>query len=181
MTVACLCDTRVRDALARCGSGVTVVMAGGSDALFGLTATALATVSLAPPLVAVCIARTASAFDEIVSSRLFGVSILESQQGWIADRFARKDLDRFVGVRWSAGRTSGAPLIDDAIVVLECSRYARHDAGDHVVLLGLVLQIALLPGAPLLQDARGLGGFGSFFPDGSPRGDVTHAALGGTK
>jgi len=169
MTVVSLCDTEFRDALARSSSGVAVVMARGSQAPVGLTATTFAALSLAPPLVAVCVARTAGACDGIVSSRLFGVSILESQQGWIAERFARKDVDRFEGVRWSAGRTSAAPLIDGAIVGLECSRYARHRAGDHLVLVGLVLQVTLLPGAPLPHDARGYSGFGTFVPDRLPR------------
>ncbi len=161
-----------RDALAHFGSGVTVVAARAAGALVGLTATAFTAVSLTPPLVLVCVGRATSAGDGVVSSDIFGISILEQRQRWIAERFARKNVDRFQGVSWSEGAIAAAPLIDGALVRLECRQQARHDAGDHVVLVGLVLGATVTDGAPLLHHGRR---FGMFLPDTPVRADVVRA------
>lgn len=168
-------DAGFRDALAHFGSGVTVVAARAAGALVGLTATAFTSVSLAPPLVLVCVGRTTAAGDGVVSSDVFGISILEQRQRWIAERFARKNVDRFQGVAWSEGPIASAPLIDGALARLECRQHARHDAGDHVMLVGRVLGATVADGAPLLHHSRR---FGRFLPDTLPRADVVRAQQG---
>jgi flavin reductase (DIM6/NTAB) family NADH-FMN oxidoreductase RutF len=159
-----VCEAGFRDALAHFGSGVTVVTARTDCALVGLTATAFTSVSLAPPLVLVCVGRSTSAGEGVMASEVFGISILEQRQRWIAERFARKNVDRFQGVSWSSGPVVSAPLIDGAIVRLECRQHARYDAGDHVVLVGLVLGATIAEGAPLLHHGRR---FGMFLPETS--------------
>ncbi len=161
-----------RDALAHFGSGVTVVAARAAGALVGLTATAFTSVSIAPPLVLVCVGRTTGAGDGVVSSDVFGISILEQSQRWIAEHFARKNVDRFQGVSWSAGPIASAPLIDGALARLECRQHARHDAGDHVLLVGRVLGVTVADGAPLMHHRRQ---FGMFLPDTLLRADVVRA------
>jgi flavin reductase (DIM6/NTAB) family NADH-FMN oxidoreductase RutF len=146
-----------RDALSQFASGVTIVAVRDGDALAGLTATAFSSVSLEPPLVLVCVARTASANDAVLAADELGISILAGGQGWIAMQFARHGIDKFAGVPLTAGK--GVPLVDGALAHLECRRHAQHEAGDHTILVLEVVASSVTPGAPLLHYARKLGGF----------------------
>ena len=149
-----------REALSHFASGVTIVTALRPTGPTGLTATGFTSVSLSPPLILVCVAKTASAYDGIVGAELFGVSVLGEDQRWIAEQFARSGVDRFVGVQVLAGPAAAVPLIDGALAHIECRPHARHDAGDHTLLLGHVLSASvtpLRPLRPLLHFARRFG------------------------
>ncbi len=148
-----------REALAHFASGVTVVTARSAAGPVGFTASAFTSVSLTPPLVLVCIAHTASAHDDVVAADEFSVSVLGEGQGWIAEQFARHGVDRFAGVPLRADSAEGVPLIEGALVHLECRRHATHVAGDHTILIGEVERGSTKPGRPLVHFARRLGGF----------------------
>src|SRR5580704_16604746 len=92
-----------REALSHFASGVTIVTAGRALGPIGFTATGFTSVSLSPPLILVCVAKTASAYDGVVGAELFGVSVLGEGQRWIAERFATSGVDRFAGVSVLAG------------------------------------------------------------------------------
>jgi flavin reductase (DIM6/NTAB) family NADH-FMN oxidoreductase RutF len=106
----------------------------------------------------VCLGKKASVHDRVVEAEFFGVSVLAERQAWVAEQFARPGVDRFLGVPLTA-EPSRAPLIEGAIVQLECGRHARHDAGDHTILVGRVLAATIASGRPLLHFARRFGGF----------------------
>jgi flavin reductase ActVB len=148
-----------REALAHFATGVTVVAARQSSGLVGFTATGFTSVSLAPPLILVCIDRDASAHDGVVAAEHFGVSILDESQSWIASQFARSGVDRFEGVPLAPPGPTGAPIVEGALVRIECRRHARHDAGDHSILIGEVVAAEVSPGRPLLHFARAFGAF----------------------
>lgn len=149
-----------RAALSHFASGVTIVAADGPAGLVGFTATGFTSLSLDPPLVLVCVSKTASAYEGVMAADRFGVSVLEARQQWVAEQFARSGVDRFrdVPVRVEAGVT--VPLIEGALVHLECSRHERHDAGDHTILIGRVTAASTGVGRPLLHFARRFGAFG---------------------
>jgi len=146
-----------RDALAQFASGVTIVAVRQGERLAGLTATAFSSVSLDPPLVLVCVAKTASAHDAVVGAERVGISVLAVEQGWVARQFARHGVDKFDGVPLVPGQD--VPLVDGALAHLECRRHARHDAGDHVIVVAEVVAASAAGGKPLLHYARKLGGF----------------------
>ncbi len=148
-----------REALAHFASGVTIVAARRPLGPIGFTATGFTSVSLTPPLILVCVAKTASAYDGVVGAELFGVSVLGEDQRWLAERFATTGIDRFDGVSVVAGAVTSAPLIDGALAHLECRPHARHDAGDHTLLIGEVLRASTSLGRPLLHFARRFGAF----------------------
>jgi flavin reductase ActVB len=153
-----------REALAHFASGVTIVAARGREGLVGFTATGFSSVSLSPPLILVCVAKTASAYEGVVSADLFGVSVLGEDQQWLAERFATSGIDRFQGVALQSGASS-APLIGGALAHIECRPHARHEAGDHTLLLGEVLSASTSAGRPLLHFARN---FGALAPADTP-------------
>lgn len=126
-----------RAILGRFASGVTVVTVvdeRGRD--HGLTVSAFASVSLHPPLVLVCIDDEASIRPVIDQAGHFGVNILAADQEPLSRRFATK-CDRFDGLAYERGK-SGVALLGGTLAWLECEIVARHQAGDHEVVIGRV-------------------------------------------
>ena len=139
-----------RSVLGRFPSGVTVVTTktpDGSDS--GMTVSAFCSVSLEPPLVLICIEKTASAYQALTSSTGFVVNILSAGQEQIARRFAIVDIDRFEGVGYSRSQ-NGVAVLDDVLGLIECITVAQHDAGDHTVIVGEVEAARAGTGTPLL-------------------------------
>jgi flavin reductase (DIM6/NTAB) family NADH-FMN oxidoreductase RutF len=139
-----------RSVLGRFPSGVTVVTTkGGNGSDEGMTVSAFCSLSLEPPLVLICIEKTASAYEALTMSAGFVVNILSAGQEQIARRFAIVDIDRFEGVGYSRSQ-NGVAVLDDALGLIECSTVARHEAGDHTVIVGEVEAARAGTGAPLL-------------------------------
>jgi flavin reductase (DIM6/NTAB) family NADH-FMN oxidoreductase RutF len=139
-----------RSVLGRFPSGVTVVTtksADGSDE--GMTVSAFCSVSLNPPLVLICIEKSASAYAALTAASGFVVNILSATQEQIARRFAIVDIDRFEGVGYSRSQ-NGFAILDDVLGVIECAAFARHDAGDHTIIVGEVEAARAQNGTPLL-------------------------------
>ena len=139
-----------RSVLGRFPSGVTVVTtkaADGSDQ--GMTVSAFCSVSLEPPLVLICIEKTASVHDALTRAPAFVANILAAKQEQIARRFSIVDIDRFDGVGFSRTR-NGIAVLDDVLGVIECNKFALHDAGDHTVIVGEVEATRAEIGTPLL-------------------------------
>jgi flavin reductase (DIM6/NTAB) family NADH-FMN oxidoreductase RutF len=114
-----------------------------------MTVSAFCSVSLDPPLVLICIEKTASAYGALTSATSFVVNILSVDQEQIARRFSIVDIDRFEGVGYTRSQ-NGVAILDDVVGVLECSRHAMHDAGDHTIIVGSVDSAGVHNGAPLL-------------------------------
>jgi flavin reductase (DIM6/NTAB) family NADH-FMN oxidoreductase RutF len=139
-----------RELLGRFATGVTVITLQGPDGRpAGMTASSLASVSLQPPLLSVCIDRQADLHDLIVSAPGFVVNVLESTQEALSRRFAEPCPDRFAGVGYQIG-PAGEVMLDGALAHIECRRHARYDGGDHSIILGLVTGGSTGTGHPLL-------------------------------
>ncbi|HLI28366.1 MAG TPA: flavin reductase family protein [Chloroflexota bacterium] len=131
---------RFRDAVARFASGVAVVTTRGAEGLHGLTVSSFCALSLAPPLVLVCLDRLAQSAELLAASRVFGVSILSGPQQFLADRFAGRGPlvnRRFDGVPYFTAHT-GAPLLRGSLAWLDCTLAAEYPGGDHVIFVGQV-------------------------------------------
>lgn len=145
---------RFRTAMARFATGVTVVTTQDADGVaHGFTANSFCSVSLDPPLVLVCLARVANSFPVFTWCDQFAVSVLRDHQAAFAERFATKRGDKFdVG---TFGTTEGGlSVVGDALCVIECETEERHDAGDHIILIGLVHDVQVREGAPLVYFDR---------------------------
>lgn len=132
----------LRDVMSRFATGITVLTAGG-DHSHGMTANAFTSVSLDPPLVLCCIARTALMHEAIISTKSFAVSVLEAGQEELARYFASKSRPRgpaqFDAVTWCPGPRTGAPLLAGSLAWLECELEDVYHGGDHSIFLGRVL------------------------------------------
>ncbi len=136
--------------LGRFPSGVTVVTtkaADGSDQ--GMTVSAFSSLSLDPPLILICIEKTASAHPALTTAPGFVVNILAAKQEQVARRFSIVDIDRFEGVGFMRS-ANGYAILDDALGIIECARFSMYEGGDHTIILGEVESARAETGTPLL-------------------------------
>lgn len=134
----------LRSAFAAFPSGVTVLSAVRHAAPVGMAASSFTSVSLRPPLVSVCIARTSTTWPVLRGGNRLGVSVLADDQERLARQFASRTGDRFDGVR-STTVPSGAVFLDNSCLWLECTLHSELPAGDHEIALLEVQQIRTFP------------------------------------
>jgi flavin reductase (DIM6/NTAB) family NADH-FMN oxidoreductase RutF len=132
-------------------SGVTIVTSRAGDRVLGMTVSAFSSVSAEPPLVLVCADKRSHTNPIIAESGVFAVNVLSEHQRELSNRFATDGNEhiRFEGLECGTGPT-GAPWLPDALAVLDCRVVAAHEAGDHVIYVGEVLEARVSGGAPLL-------------------------------
>ncbi|HIG00595.1 MAG TPA: flavin reductase [Myxococcales bacterium] len=132
-------------------SGVTVVTSRYQDRIHGMTVSDFSGASLSPPLAVILANRESITTEMIAQGKCFGVNILAVDQQGLSNRFASKKLEhvRFEGVDYDTGET-GAPLVRGAVANLDCSLHATYEAGDHLIYVGLIESVRVLPGEPLV-------------------------------
>lgn len=133
-----------RNTLGHFGSGVTVVTGHDGTEPIGFTCQAFTSVSLDPPLVSISVMTTSTTYPRIRETGKFAVNVLAHDQHGLSNQFARKGTDKWAGVEWTAA-PSGNPLLEGALIWVDCEFYAEHLAGDHLIVLGRVLGISEIP------------------------------------
>jgi flavin reductase (DIM6/NTAB) family NADH-FMN oxidoreductase RutF len=142
----------LRGAMGKFATGVTIVTTrDGSGRPFGTTANAVSSVSLRPPLVLACLRQESETLAALLQRRRFAINVLHSSQTELSDRFARPAATD----SWDAvahRNVRGIPLLEGAIATLECELHDIADGGDHVVVVGHVVDLAHQPadGEPLV-------------------------------
>ncbi|WP_248581428.1 flavin reductase family protein [Nocardioides sp. InS609-2] len=144
-----------REVLGRFASGVAVVTGVDGDTPVGLTCQSFTSVSLDPPLVLFCPARTSRAWPLIWRSGSFCVNVLADDQVEISDVMASRGADKFAGLSWRPSEATGSPLLTGAAAYVDCSITAVHEAGDHYVVIGRVQDLAVGEGVHGLTFHRG--------------------------
>ncbi|MEC5409685.1 flavin reductase family protein [Paraburkholderia sp. MPAMCS5] len=138
-----------RRALGAFVTGVTVVTTIQPDGSpRGFTANSFSSVSLDPPLILVCIAKSASSHAVFSTADHFALSVLAEDQKAVSGVFASKSPEKFAQVAWRACAT-GAPVIDGAAASFDCRTHQVVDAGDHIVLIGRVVDFLHSSASPL--------------------------------
>ena len=131
-----------RGALGSFATGVSVMTTVVDGEPHGMTANALSSVSLDPPLVLVCVDREALMAELVGRAGVFALSFLGADQGSLSWHFA--DPDRALGDAGFDGvatRTAvtGCRILEHAIGSVDCEVVQSVDAGDHVVVIGRVV------------------------------------------
>lgn len=128
----------LRDAFGAFLTGVTVVTTHNAEgAPIGFTANSFTSVSLDPPLLLVCLAKTSRNYATLTEAKGFGVNILAEGQKDVSNTFARPVEDRFAAIQWKKG-PFGSPVFADVAAWFDCAMHELVDAGDHVILIGRV-------------------------------------------
>lgn len=149
-----------RQVLGHFATGVTIVTAMHSGGPVGMAANSFTSVSLDPPYVLVCMARTSTTWPLIQSSGAFAVNMLAEGQEDVCRRFGSKTGDRFGGTAWKPAVT-GSPILHDSLAYVDCTIEMEHEAGDHIIVLGRVVDLGrLIDGRPLVFWRGGYGRLG---------------------
>jgi flavin reductase (DIM6/NTAB) family NADH-FMN oxidoreductase RutF len=123
-------------------TGVTVVAARHGPLLAGMTANAIASISLDPPLLMASINRRSETHVAIVGSHSFAVSVLGAEQRFVAECFAlpttAAKLQRFCDAPWHESET-GSPILDGSIAYFDCRLHESHAAGTHTIFIGEIV------------------------------------------
>ena len=142
-------------------TGVTIITAtdATSGEPVGMAASSFTSVSLDPPLVLFCAGKNSSTWPRIQAAGNYCVNILGDDQEVLSRQFAGKG-DKFSGVGWRKG-PSGSPVIESALAWIDCRIESEVDAGDHVLVVGRVLDMGAKDnGGPLAYFRGGYGIFG---------------------
>jgi 3-hydroxy-9,10-secoandrosta-1,3,5(10)-triene-9,17-dione monooxygenase reductase component len=149
MTSVAVDQAGFRSVLGHFCTGVTVVTGRDGDTLAGFACQSFAALSLDPPLVLFCPAKSSRTWPVLAATGRFAVNVLAEHQQEVSAVFGARGQDKFARVGWTPS-PSGAPLLDGALTWIECTLEAVHEAGDHYVVIGRVTAL----GAP--SDARPL-------------------------
>ena len=153
---------RFRQVLGHFPTGVTVVTAGTEGGPVGLCVGSFTSVSLHPPLVAFCAGYSSTSYPLIEAAGHFCVNILAEDQEEIARVFADKGDDKFSGIGWRPSVVTRAPVINDVLAWIDCRIDAIHEAGDHWIVVGRVLDLEIgHEGGPLVFFRGGFGRYSS--------------------
>ena len=140
-----------RAALGTFATGVTIVT--GRDVngeRVGLTANSFNSVSLSPPLVLWSLSRQAGSMPAFTRGSHYAIHILAADQCELAERFSRRDVDRFAGLEFGEG-AGGAPILQGVAAVFECFNRSQYEEGDHIIFVGEVERCQRREGAqPLI-------------------------------
>ncbi|WP_165232956.1 flavin reductase family protein [Aquisphaera insulae] len=143
---------RQRKIMGHFATGVTVVTTGGPAGPHGLTANAVASLSLDPPLVLVAVDKRAHSLDFLQANRCFAVNILTLEQEDVSRRFATPGPKDFEGLSLLPGVT-GAPILAGSLAYLDCRVTEVLPGGDHFIFVGEIVGGEHHGGEPLLYYA----------------------------
>jgi len=145
----------LRDALGCFATGVTVVTTlDETGQPVGLTANSFSSVSLDPPLILFCLARSSSNLERFQRAEHFAINVLHIGQQPMSGAFARSTAERFDGVAWETWDT-GAPILSGSLASFECATHQVVEAGDHLVFIGRVTRARFEPRRDPLLYFRG--------------------------
>ena len=149
-----------RDVMGRFATGVTVVTTRDrAGRPVGMTASSVASVSLAPPLVLVSVAQENDLHPALRAAKRFVLNVLASDQEAVSRRFAEDHPNRFDGIGYRETE-DGIPVLEGVLASIECEKQAEAPGGDHTVFFGLVTGGTVSDRRPLLYYRGGYAGLG---------------------
>jgi len=151
---------RYREVLGHYPTGVALVTAmDDTNTPVGMVVGSFTSVSLDPPIVAYLPSTNSYAYSRISTAKHFVINVLSAAQETMCRRFASRIDDKWAGVSWQPS-PNGAPVLDDAVAWIECAVDNVIEVGDHYIVLGQIMELAVVnPQPPLLFFQGGYGRF----------------------
>lgn len=148
---------RFREAMSRVTGAVHIVTTDGPAGLGGITATAVTSISLEPPMMLFCINKTSRSAARMKKNGVFCINTLTSADQTLSDIFAgrtHQHLDeRFAAGTWSKLAT-GAPVLTSALVAFDCRFAEAKEVATHLIMIGIVEAVEIGSGGEALLYAR---------------------------
>ncbi len=149
-----------RHAMRALSAGVAIVACGEGEARAGCTVTSLASLSLAPPTLFVCLARSSSTLAALRQAGAFSISLLSARHEALARRFSghggAHGVRRFDGAEWEwVTLSTGAPVLADAIAAFDCLIEEVIERHSHAIILGAVVSLKQGADEPALAHRHG--------------------------
>ena len=150
-------DKRYRAALGQFATGVTIITTRATSGKpVGITVSSFASVSLDPPLVLWCLGDKSDGYEYFKTAEHFCIHVLAADQGELALHFSKQSADKFEHVQTLEGE-HGTPLLPGTLARFDCRKEALHPGGDHLIVVGRVLQFQHERGEPLLYCSGAFG------------------------
>jgi flavin reductase len=150
-------QTRFREAMSRVGAAVHIVTTDGPAGLDGITASAVTSITLSPPMMLFCIKRTSRCAAKVIENGVFCVNTLARADQQLSDIFAgrtgQKLEERFASTEWTVLAT-GAPVLASALVAFDCRLVEAKEVGTHLMMIGTVEAVEIAPKAEALMYAH---------------------------
>jgi flavin reductase (DIM6/NTAB) family NADH-FMN oxidoreductase RutF len=144
--------------MSRFASGVSIITTRYEGIDYGLTASAVTSLSLDPPMLLICVNKASNTQKAIAEAQVFAVNILREDQSELARRFAGSHPDKFAGMSISDGEL-GVPLLDDMLATIECRVTEIVSGGTHSIFLAEVQTAQAAEGMPLTYFRGRMGRF----------------------
>lgn len=157
-TLACDLSQQMRVAMQHLASTPTIITAGWQGARTGFAATAVTSLSTEPASLLVCVNKSSRSLDFILNSGRFGINVIPEDRSDLITGFASKDDKESQFSRCDDWLTSpsGVPLLDGAVVSIECAVEKCHSAHTHFIIVGLVETVTTRPEhSPLIYARQG--------------------------
>jgi flavin reductase (DIM6/NTAB) family NADH-FMN oxidoreductase RutF len=139
-TLPCVDNALFRCLMGSLMSGVSIVTTVGTQGRpFGMTCSAVCSLSPDPPLLLACISTPSATLDAIQASRRFVVNVLDAESNDISNCFASRTPDKFSKVSWRFSELTGMPILDATVARAECTVHKALDAGDHMIVIGRIV------------------------------------------
>jgi flavin reductase (DIM6/NTAB) family NADH-FMN oxidoreductase RutF len=139
---------RFRSVMSHFASGVSIITTRHEGIDYGLTASAISSLSLDPPMLLICVNKSSQTREAIEASRVFAVNILRENQSEVARQFASSRPDKFAGLSVSYGALD-IPILNDMLATIECRVTEIVPGGTHAVFLAEVETAQATEGMPL--------------------------------
>lgn len=149
---------RFRQVLGHFPTGVTVITTATPEGPVGMAVGSFFSVSLDPPLVAFCAAKTSTSYPHIGDAGRFVVNVLAEDQEVVSRAFASSGADKFAGLGYKPSPITGSPVLGGVLAWIDCELDAVHEAGDHWIVVGRVVELEVEhEGRPLIFYRGGYG------------------------
>lgn len=143
-------EKEFRATLSQFATGVTVITTLGTDREpIGITASSFNSLSMDPPLILWSLGKDSYSLPAFENALFFNIHILGDDQAALSNLFARQGTDKFKNVETYAGN-GGTPILKNCAALLECRTRHLYEGGDHIIVVGEVLQHSHCSGKPLI-------------------------------
>ncbi|MGH6817252.1 MAG: flavin reductase family protein [Methylovirgula sp.] len=148
---------RFREAMSRVGAAVHIVTTDGPAGLAGVTASAVTSITVEPPMMLFCISKNSRSAAKVIGNGAFCINTLARADQRLSDIFAGrtglKSAERFAATEWTVLST-GAPALASALVAFDCRLIEAKPVGTHLMMIGTVEAIEIAPKAEALMYAH---------------------------